>query len=71
MTFLLLASERTKITADSSAALRNDNKTDNGRDKDNSRSPSGMTTRKTKATATRKTKTTATRKTKTTAKDQM
>jgi hypothetical protein len=52
MTFLLLASERTKITADSSAALRNDNKrTDNGRDKDNSRSPSGMTTRKTKATA--------------------
>jgi hypothetical protein len=50
--FLLLAGKRTNITADSSAALRNDNKrTDDARDKDSSRSPSGMTTRKAKATA--------------------
>jgi hypothetical protein len=42
----------TTATADSSAALRNDNKrTGNDKDKDDSRSPSGMTTRKTNARA--------------------
>jgi hypothetical protein len=50
--FVSSRGKRQRQKADSSAALRNDNKrTDNGRDKDDSRSPSGMKTKKTKAAA--------------------